>query len=38
MDDSAQAEARFKGEDDGYQYSRFGNPTVSMFEETYAPV
>ncbi len=32
-DDSAQAEARFKGEDDGYQYSRFGNPTVSMFEE-----
>lgn len=32
-DDSAQAEARFKGEDDGYQYSRFGNPTVAMFEE-----
>lgn len=32
-DDSAQAEARFKGEDDGYQYSRFGNPTISMFEE-----
>ena len=27
---SAQAEARFKGEDPGYQYSRFANPTVSM--------
>jgi O-succinylhomoserine sulfhydrylase len=27
-----EAEARFKGEDNGYQYSRFGNPTVSMFE------
>lgn len=32
-DDSEQAEARFKGEDDGFQYSRFGNPTVAMFEE-----
>src|SRR5207244_1795049 len=30
-DNSAQAEARFKGEDPGYQYSRFANPTVSMF-------
>lgn len=28
-----QAEARFKQEDPGYQYSRFGNPTVSMFED-----
>ncbi|HEX9881462.1 MAG TPA: O-succinylhomoserine sulfhydrylase, partial [Hyphomicrobium sp.] len=28
-----QAEARFKNEDPGYQYSRFGNPTVAMFEE-----
>jgi O-succinylhomoserine sulfhydrylase len=28
-----EAEARFKGESPGYQYSRFGNPTVSMFEE-----
>jgi O-succinylhomoserine sulfhydrylase len=28
-----QAEARFKNEDPGYQYTRFGNPTVSMFEE-----
>jgi O-succinylhomoserine sulfhydrylase len=28
-----QAEARFKNEDPGFQYSRFGNPTVSMFED-----
>jgi len=28
-----QAEARFKNDDPGYQYSRFGNPTVAMFEE-----
>ncbi len=28
-----QAEARFRNEDPGYQYSRFGNPTVSMLEE-----
>ena len=28
-----QAEARFRDEDDGYIYSRFGNPTVRMFEE-----
>jgi O-succinylhomoserine sulfhydrylase len=27
-----EAEARFKGESDGYVYSRYGNPTVSMFE------
>lgn len=27
------AEARFKGEEDGYIYSRYGNPTVSMFEQ-----
>ncbi len=26
------AEARFKGEDPGYIYSRFSNPTVAMFE------
>lgn len=32
--DSAEAaEARFKGEDDGFIYSRFANPTVRMFEE-----
>ncbi|KAG1668178.1 O-succinylhomoserine sulfhydrylase [Nymphon striatum] len=31
--DSAEAaEARFKGEDDGYVYSRYANPTVTMFE------
>src|SRR5689334_7443213 len=35
-DDSAQAEARFKGEDQGYQYSRFANPTVDMFERRIA--
>lgn len=28
-----QAEARFKNEDPGFQYSRFSNPTVSMFED-----
>jgi O-succinylhomoserine sulfhydrylase len=32
-DSAAQAEARFKGDDDGFIYSRYGNPTVSMFEE-----
>jgi O-succinylhomoserine sulfhydrylase len=31
-DNAEEAEARFKGKADGYQYSRFGNPTVSMFE------
>jgi len=31
-----EAESRFKGEIGGYQYSRFGNPTVSMFEERMA--
>ena len=31
-----QAEARFKGEDDGYIYSRYGNPTVSLFENRLA--
>lgn len=31
-DDAAQAEATFKGEVTHYQYSRFGNPTVAMFE------
>lgn len=28
-----QAEARFKNEDPGFQYSRFSNPTVQMFED-----
>src|SRR6266508_322338 len=31
-DSAEQCEARFKGEDPGYQYSRFSNPTVTMFE------
>jgi len=31
-----EAEARFKGEIGGYQYGRFGNPTISMFEERMA--
>jgi O-succinylhomoserine sulfhydrylase len=35
-ENSAQAEARFKGEDHGYQYSRFANPTVTMFEQRMA--
>ena len=30
------AEARFKGEDDGFIYSRYGNPTVAMFERRLA--
>ena len=35
--DSAQeAEARFKGEADGFIYSRYGNPTIAMFEERMA--
>lgn len=28
-----QAEARFKGDEPGFIYTRFSNPTVSMFEE-----
>jgi O-succinylhomoserine sulfhydrylase len=31
-DTSVSAERRFKGEEEGYQYSRFSNPTVAMFE------
>ncbi|MGF1608972.1 MAG: O-succinylhomoserine sulfhydrylase [Kiloniellales bacterium] len=31
-----EAEAAFKGESDRYIYSRYGNPTVSMFEERLA--
>src|SRR5271169_6303772 len=37
-DSAAQAEARFKGDDPGYQYSRFANPTVDMFERGMAAV
>src|SRR6185436_11540365 len=33
---SLQAERRFKNEDPGYQYSRFSNPTVTMFEQRMA--
>ncbi|MBM3482227.1 MAG: O-succinylhomoserine sulfhydrylase [Alphaproteobacteria bacterium] len=35
-DDAETAEARFKGEAEGFVYSRFGNPTVAMFEERLA--
>src|SRR4030042_7044423 len=28
-----QAEARFKGDEEGFVYSRYANPTVAMFEE-----
>jgi O-succinylhomoserine sulfhydrylase len=31
--DAETAERRFAGEDDGYVYSRYGNPSVTMFEE-----
>jgi O-succinylhomoserine sulfhydrylase len=30
------AEARFKGDDPGFIYARFGNPTVAMFEQRMA--
>ena len=32
-DSAESAEARFSGDEDGYIYSRYANPTVSMFEE-----
>ena len=31
-DSAEQAEARFKGEEEGFVYSRYANPTVAMFE------
>jgi O-succinylhomoserine sulfhydrylase len=31
-----EAEARFKGQSDGYLYTRYGNPTVTMFEQRMA--
>jgi O-succinylhomoserine sulfhydrylase len=31
-DTAAAAEARFKGEEEGFIYSRYANPTVDMFE------
>ena len=35
-DEPETAERRFSGEDDGYVYGRYGNPTVSMFEDRLA--
>jgi O-succinylhomoserine sulfhydrylase len=35
-DSAEQAEATFKGEASHYQYSRFGNPTVTMLEQRLA--
>ncbi len=32
-DSAESAEARFKGEEEGFIYSRYGNPTVQMFEQ-----
>src|ERR1700758_3577335 len=32
-DSAEQCAARFKGEDPGYIYSRFANPTIAMFEQ-----
>lgn len=32
-DNAEAAEARFSGEDDGFVYSRYANPTVAMFED-----
>ena len=37
-DSAEQAEATFTGEASHYQYSRFGNPTVSMLEERLAAI
>ncbi len=36
FDSAAQAAARFAGEDDGFVYSRYTNPTVRAFEERLA--
>lgn len=35
-DDAESCEARFKGEDPGFVYSRYSNPTTAMFEERMA--
>jgi O-succinylhomoserine sulfhydrylase len=37
-DTAEAAEARFKGEEGGFIYSRFSNPTVTMFEKRMAEV
>ena len=34
-DDPESAERRFAGEEEGYVYGRYGNPTVSMLEERF---
>jgi methionine-gamma-lyase len=36
FDNAEQGERRFSGEEDGYIYSRLGNPTVSVLEERMA--
>ncbi len=36
FESAAQAAARFAGEDEGFVYTRFANPTVRMFEERLA--
>ena len=36
FENAEQAEARFAGEEAGYLYTRYGNPTVAMFEERMA--
>jgi O-succinylhomoserine sulfhydrylase len=36
FDSAAQAARRFAGQEDGYVYSRFSNPTVRMFEQRLA--
>src|SRR3990167_11053094 len=36
FENAAQAAARFTGGEDGFVYSRFTNPTVSMFQERLA--
>ena len=35
-DSAEQCAARFKGEEPGFVYSRFSNPTVAMFEDRMA--
>jgi O-succinylhomoserine sulfhydrylase len=37
-DSAEQCEGRFTGDDPGYQYSRFANPTVTMFEDRMAAI
>ena len=36
FDSAEEAKARFAGESEGYLYSRYGNPTTTMFEERMA--